>query len=359
MTEIHRPSIVGPLQRRSWMDIVSLRRLASSIDHAIVIEANEPRIIHAHSGRVLSDFLTRPYSFREIDPRAQTFSIATQAESFEAKFTFTVAIGVTYRVANMARVSASGPEIESQLEQAIIQSIAQISHSFGVEQAHELEENIREALLQGDVIRVRMHELGLQMLDTDVRASLSSEGRAWAEQLREHMRERAIVDQFQVPSRDNGQIFDVHFNGTYTLQSRLNSERTQEATEAVVCEALIKVLLQVGRTFGITEQREAAQAMNQALRTTSSLQQALASVDATLTRTSVRVQSQRALAAAEAPSRAAIPAPPAIATPPTPAKSSAPAVTPEPTPPSVVADDDDAPAWLKLRARIEESEERR
>jgi hypothetical protein len=310
MTEQSQTPLIGPLRRRGWREILHIRPL-SSIPHVALVVTRQGRlagVVPANDRRVLSDYITWPYDFREVDMRERPLLVRCRVETCDAGYEFDVTLKLTYQVERPERVALELEDALTELESALAQSTRMTSRSFGVEQAAALEENLREALLYSDMLRERLEALGLGLRRADVAVELDDRARARAEALREHMRERPLLARLAIESLEPTISFDVLLGGSYCLTSRTLMIVALEAYDIPVQDAIARTLGPIGIAFAPHDYAAAARAMTEALRQDTLLQSELSAAEIQLVRPTVRIQPDRQMIMA-AQSAAALPGP--------------------------------------------------
>src|SRR5262245_648696 len=295
MTEQPQTPLIGPPRRRGWREIVRLRPL-SNIPHVALVVTRQGRlagVIPANDRRVLSDYITWPYEFREVDMRERSLLVRRRVESCDAGYEFDATLKLTYQVERPERVALDLEDALTELEDALAQSMRVTSRSFGVEQSTALEENLREALLYGDVLRERLESLGLGLRRADVTVELDNHARIRAEGLREHMRERPLLARLAIESLEPAISFDVLVGGSYRLTSRTLTIVQPEAHDAALQEAIARTLQRIGILFAPQDYSAAARAMAEALRQDALLQTVLSATEIELVRPTVKIQPDR------------------------------------------------------------------
>jgi hypothetical protein len=341
MTEQTQMPLIGPLRRRGWREIMYFRPL-SNISYVALVVTRQGRlagVIPANDRRVLSDYLTWPYDFREVDMRERLLLVHRPVESCDAGYEFDATLKLTYQVEQPERVALELEDALAELEGALAQSMRATSRSFGVEQATALEENLREALLYGDVLRERLEALGLGLRRADVAVELDERARERAEALRQHMRERPLLARLAIESLEPAISFDVLLGGGYRLTSRTLTIVAQEAHDAALQDAIARTLGRVGIAFAPHDYAAAGQAMAEALRQDALLQSELSAAEIELVRPTVRIQPDRQMIVA---AQNAAPAPSADRTWRGPALLGGPA--------GMADQPADAPSWVALGA---------
>src|SRR5689334_18927985 len=98
MTEQIQTPLIGPLRRRGWREIVCVRPLSNIPQVALVItrQGRLAGVIPADDRRVLSDYITWPYDFREVDMRERSLLVRRRVESCDAGYEFDAALKLTY-----------------------------------------------------------------------------------------------------------------------------------------------------------------------------------------------------------------------------------------------------------------------
>jgi hypothetical protein len=311
MTEQSQTPLIGPLRRRGWREIMHIRPL-SNIPHVALVVTRQGRlagVVPANDRRVLSDYITWPYDFREVDMRERLLLVRCRIESCDAGYEFDATLKLTYQVERPERVALELEDALAELESALAQSTRMTSRSFGVEQAAALEENLREALLYGDVLRERLEALGLGLRRADVAVVLDVRARTRAEALRDHMRERPLLAHLAIESLEPTTSFEVLLGGSYRLTSRTLMIVALEAHDAAVQEAIARTLGRIGIAFAPHDYVAAARAMAEALRQDALLQSELSAAEIELVRPTVRIQPDRQMIMAAQSAASALPGP--------------------------------------------------
>jgi hypothetical protein len=311
MTEHIQTPLIGPLRRRGWREIVRVHPL-SNIPHVALVVTRQGRlasVIPANGRRVLSDYITWPYDFREVDMRERLLLVRRRVESCDAGYEFDATLKLTYQVERPERVALELEDALTELEDALAQSLRVTSRAFGVEQAAALEENLREAVLYGDVLRERLEALGLGLRRADVAVELDERARARTEALREHMRERPLLAHLAIESLEPAISFDVLVSGGYRLTSRTLTIVPPEALDAALQEAIARTLRRVGIMFAPQDYSAAARTMAEALRHDALLQAQLSTAEIELVRPTVRIQPERHMVVAAQSAGPALPVP--------------------------------------------------
>jgi hypothetical protein len=295
MTEQIQMPLIGPPQRRGWREIVRVRPLSATPHVSLVItrQGRLTGVVSANDRRVLSDYISWPYDFREVDMRERLLLVQRRVESCDRGYEFEATLKLTYQGERPERVALELEDAMTELEDALAQSMRVTSRSFGVEQGAVLEENLREALLYGDVLRERLEALGLGLRRADVVIELDTRARARAEALREHMRERPLLARVAIESLDPAISFDVLVGGSYRLTSRTLTIVPPEAHDSALQESIARTLRRIGIAFEPQDYLAAARAMAEALRHDALLQAELSSVEIELVRPTVRIQPER------------------------------------------------------------------
>jgi hypothetical protein len=311
MSEQPPRPLIGPLQQRGWREVLRLRPIGNASHVALVItrQGRQAGIIPADDRRVLSDYITWPYEFREVDTRERLMPIVLRLDSCDAGYEFDASFKLIYQVERPERVALELENALAELEQALVQSIRATSRSFGVEQVKALEHNLLEALLYGDVLRKRLSTLGLMLRHADVTIQLDERARERAEIMRDHMRERPLMVRLAVESLDSATSFVALLGGSYRLTSRLPTAGVAEAGEAQLQEIILRTLTRVAITFAPHDYEAAERAMADALRHDSLLQAELATAEIELLRTTVKIQPDRDMVLAAQQATPALPAP--------------------------------------------------
>src|SRR5262245_12755241 len=120
MTEQPQTPLIGPPRRRGWREIVRLRPL-SNIPHVALVVTRQGRlagVIPANDRRVLSDYVTWPYEFREVDMRERLLLVARRVESCDAGYEFDATLKLTYQVERPERVALELEDALTELEDA-------------------------------------------------------------------------------------------------------------------------------------------------------------------------------------------------------------------------------------------------
>jgi hypothetical protein len=311
MTEHMRTPLIGPLRRRGWRAIARFRPLSNTPHTALVItrQGRLAGVIPAGERRVLSDYVTWPYDFREVDMRERRLLVRQRVASRDAGYEFDATLQLTYQVERPERVALELEDALIELEQALAQSMRVTSHSFGVEQAKALEENLSEALLYGDVLRERLAALGLALRRADVVVDLDDHARARAELLHNQMRERPLLSRITIESLDPQSSFDVLAGGSYRQTSRAPSTVAPEVLDAALQEAIARTLRRIAISYAPQDYLAAADAMAEALRHDSLLQAELSAAEIELIRPTVKIQPDRHMLVAARAAPLALPAP--------------------------------------------------
>jgi hypothetical protein len=309
MTEQSSMPLIGPLKQRRWHDIVRFRPL-STIAHAALVVTRQGRfvgVIPADDRHVLSDYLTRPYDFREVDMRERLLPIALRLESSDIDYEFNAALKIVYQVERPERIATELEDALVELEQILVQSIRATSRAFGVEQTKALEQHLLEALLYSDVLRGRLSAVGLLLCRADIMLDLDEQARERADLLREHMRERPLTANLTIESLDAGKSFDALIGGSYRLISR--GQVVAQECEAKLHDAVYRTLSRVGITFAAHDYEGAERAMFDALRFDSLLQAELATAEIEIVRATVKIQPNRDMVIAAQQALPVLPAP--------------------------------------------------
>jgi hypothetical protein len=295
MTEQSQTPLIGPLKQRGWREIARFRPISKTLHAALVVirQGRLVGVIPANDRRVLSDYVTWPYDFHEVDMRERLLLISRRVESCDAEYVFDATLKLIYQVERPERVALELEDALAELEDVLAQSMRVTSRAFGVEQAKALEENLREALLYGDVLQGRFAALGLALRRADVVVDLDERARARAEMLRAHMREHPLMVRQAIESLDPTSSFDVLVGGSYRLTSRVPAPASLEDRQSALQEMIIRTLARVGITFAPQDYQDAAQAMAEALRHDSLLLAELAAADLDLVRPTVKIQPDR------------------------------------------------------------------
>jgi hypothetical protein len=297
MTEHTQMPLVGPPMRRGWREILRFRPLTSSTSVALVVtqRGRVAGVIPANSPRALSDYLTWPYDFREVDTRERLLAIDQQLDSCDDGYEFGVALRLIYQVAQPDRAALDVEDVPVELAHALIQSLRLAGRSFGVEQAKAFEEQLGDLLLHNEALVQRVQELGLLLRRADVRVALDEHARAFAEQLRFAMRERPLHFQVAVESLETERSFDVLVGGVYRMIDRQVKNAPSDATEAAIQLAIVRILRRVGITYAPSDYTVAAQEMAKALRSDALLQSELSVAKVELLRPTVQIQPDRSM----------------------------------------------------------------
>jgi hypothetical protein len=303
--------LIGPLKQRGWREVVRLRPISNTPHVALVVtrQGRLAGVIPADDRRVLSDYITWPYDFREVDMRERLMPIAQRMESCDAGYEFDASFKLIYQVERPERVAIELEDALAELEQALVQSMRATSRSFGVEQTKALEHNLLEALLYGDVLRERLSALGLVLRRADVVIELDEHARERAETIRDHMRERPLTARLAIESLDPAISFDSLIGGSYRLTSRTPGAVSPEAGEARLHDAVLRTLRRIAITFAPHDYEEAERAMADALRHDSLLQAELTTAEIELLRATVKIQPNRDMVLAAQNAMPALPAP--------------------------------------------------
>jgi hypothetical protein len=162
MTDQKQIPLVGPVRRRGWRQIFRFRPLTSSAQTALVAtrRGRLVSVIPANGVRVLSDYLTLPYDFREVDLRERAVVIEQRFVSYDPDYGFEVALKLTYQLAHPERVALELEGVQDDLARSIVQHVRQVARSFGVEQAEALEDQLNDGLLRNDTLVKRAEALG-------------------------------------------------------------------------------------------------------------------------------------------------------------------------------------------------------
>jgi hypothetical protein len=309
MTEQSQTPLIGPLRRRGWREIMRIRPL-SNIPHVALVITRQGRltgVVPVNDRRVLSDYITWPYDFREVDMRERLLLVRCRVESCDAGYEFDTTLKLTYQVERPERVALELEDALTELESALAQSTRMTSRAFGIEQAAALEDNLREALLYGDVLRKRLEALGLGLRRADVAVELDDRSRSRAEALREHMRERPLLARLAIESLEPTISFEVLLGGSYRLTSRTQIIVALEAHDAAVQDAIARTLGRIGIVFAPHDYAAAARAMAEALRQDALLQSELSAAKIELVRPTVRIQPDRQMIVAAQSAASALP----------------------------------------------------
>jgi hypothetical protein len=295
MSEQSQRPLIGPLQQRGWREVLRLRPIGNTPHVALVItrQGRLAGMIPANDRRVLSDYMTWPYDFREVDMRERPMPIVLRLDSCDAGYEFDTSFKLLYQVERPERVALELENALAELEQALVQSIRATGRSFGVEQVKALEHNLLEALLYGDVLRKRLSALGLALRHADVAIELDERARERAEALHAHMRERPLMVRLAVESLDPATSFEVLIGGSYRLTSRLPADGVAEAGEAQLQDTILRTLRRVAITFVPHDYEAAERAMADALRHDSLFQSELTTAEIELLRATVKIQPDR------------------------------------------------------------------
>ncbi len=225
MTEQSQLPLVGPPKRRGWREIVWFRPLTPST-HAALVVTRRGRLVSvlpAGGPRVLSDYLSWPYDFREVDTRERLLMLDQRLESFDSSYEFSVSLRLIYQVVQPDRVALELEDVSSELAYAVTQSLRLSGRSFGVEQDKAFEEHLQETFINSDALNQRARLLGLVLRRADITVTLDEPTRARAEALRFAMRERPLHFQVAIESLEPDRSFDVLVGGSYRLTRRFKS----------------------------------------------------------------------------------------------------------------------------------------
>ncbi|HEY3232223.1 MAG TPA: hypothetical protein VGJ87_23525, partial [Roseiflexaceae bacterium] len=120
MTEHMRTPLIGPLRRRGWRAIARFRPLSNTPHTALVItrQGRLAGVIPAGERRVLSDYVTWPYDFREVDMRERRLLVRQRVASRDAGYEFDATLQLTYQVERPERVALELEDALIELEQA-------------------------------------------------------------------------------------------------------------------------------------------------------------------------------------------------------------------------------------------------
>ena len=109
MTEQPQTPLIGPLRRRGWREIVHFRPL-SNIPHVALVVTRQGRlagVVPTNDRRVLSDYVTWPYDYREVDMRERLLLVCCRVESCDvATGTLTTKTGSDAQLSGMPLPSA-------------------------------------------------------------------------------------------------------------------------------------------------------------------------------------------------------------------------------------------------------------
>jgi hypothetical protein len=297
-------------------------------------------VVPSSSPRVLSDYLSWPYEFCEVDTRERALALDLRLESCDAGMEFLATLRLAYQVERPEQVAIAIDDPLAELERAVAQGARQASRGYGVEQVKALEEHLADLFLYGDAIRQRAQSLGLAIRRAEVAIALDERARAVAEDLRHHTRERPIRFQHSVDSLDPERSFDVQVGGFYRLTDRMVSGAAVVDTAAAIEQAIGRTLKRIGITFDPSDYVSAAKAMLDALRTDGLLRTELSLAHAELLRPTVHIQPDRSMVHVL---RSALPAE-VIEPAPEPRRPRRRLIISEPQ------DSDDAPPWAGLAA---------
>ncbi|HEX5690841.1 MAG TPA: hypothetical protein VFX76_12600, partial [Roseiflexaceae bacterium] len=260
-----------------------------------------------------SDYITRPYEFREVDMRERLLPIALQLESKDTSYEFKAALKIVYQVERPERIAIELEDALVELEQVLIQSVRATSRAFGVEQLKALEQHLLEALLYGDVLRGRLSALGLQLSRADVALELDNRARDRADVLRDQMRERPLAMRLSIDSLDSGMTFDAQIGGSYRLIGRWHV--VAEEGETTLREAVQRTLSRIGIAYAVQDYESAERAMLDALRFDTLFQSELAAAEIELVRGTVKIQPSRDMVIAAQQAVPTVPFVPALPAP--------------------------------------------
>ena len=310
MTEQSQLPLVGPPKRRGWREIVWFRPLTPST-HAALVVTRRGRLVSvlpAGGPRVLSDYLSWPYDFREVDTRERLLMLDQRLESFDSSYEFSVSLRLIYQVVQPDRVALELEDVSSELAYAVTQSLRLSGRSFGVEQDKAFEEHLQETFINSDALNQRARLLGLVLRRADITVTLDEPTRARAEALRFAMRERPLHFQVAIESLEPDRSFDVLVGGSYRLTERRAQDGPSDTIESAIQLAITRTLRRVGITFEPSDYPNAAKAMGEVLRKDALLQSELSMVQAQLLRPTVQIQPDRSMVHVPRPNSLEVPA---------------------------------------------------
>lgn len=168
MTDHFSVSLMGPLVQRGWREIVRLRPLCAAGRGALVVirGGRVVSVIPTGGPRVLSDYLTRPCQYREVDARERTLEIEQQLDSSDAGCRFAVSLRLAYQVERPELVAMAPGDPLAELERVLIEAIRQADRLFGDGQPSALQARLAEQIQQS--VSQRGGELGLALRRVDI-----------------------------------------------------------------------------------------------------------------------------------------------------------------------------------------------
>jgi hypothetical protein len=125
--------------------------------------------------------------------------------------------------------------------------------------------------------------------------ALDAYARVFADELRQHTRERPLHAQFAIESLDPARSFAVEIGGFYRMISRTPSTVPAQDAEGAVLQAISRTLQRVGITFSPQDYQVAARAMLETLREDPLLQAELLVIHTQLLRPTVHIQPDRSM----------------------------------------------------------------